>query len=77
MGWGGLFLTLVGRVKNGGIGGGSAEMVDVFGAGHGLGGLGCAAGGISLGTSVRTARAPGMTMRRVPFFSLSALCTAR
>ncbi|MFK8025140.1 MAG: cbb3-type cytochrome c oxidase subunit I [Ilumatobacter sp.] len=70
---GGFILTLVALVNNGGIGGGDADMVDLFLAGHGLMALGFTAVGISLVTSVLTTRAPGMTMRRVPFFSLSAL----
>jgi heme/copper-type cytochrome/quinol oxidase subunit 1 len=38
--------------------------------------LGITATSVSIGTTVLTTRAPGMTMRRVPFFSWSALITA-
>ena len=70
---GGLILSFVSLLNNGGFGGGDGDMVDLFLAAHGLMALGFTAVGISLVTSVLTTRAPGMTMRRVPFFSFSAL----
>jgi heme/copper-type cytochrome/quinol oxidase subunit 1 len=48
-------------------------MVDLFLAAHGLMILGIGATAGSVATTVLTTRAPGMTMRRVPFFSWSAL----
>ena len=70
---GGLVLSVVSIAANGGIGGGDADMVDLFLASHGLMALGFTAVGVCLATSVLTTRAPGMTMRRIPFFSWSSL----
>lgn len=70
---GGFILSVIALVDNGGFGGGNSDMVDLFLAAHGLMALGFTGVGISLATSVLTTRAPGMTMRRVPFFSFSAL----
>ncbi|MEP1124158.1 MAG: cbb3-type cytochrome c oxidase subunit I [Ilumatobacter sp.] len=70
---GGFVLSIVALVDNGGFGGGNADMVDLFLAAIGLMALGFSAVGVSLATSVLTTRAPGMTMRRVPFFAFSAL----
>ncbi len=73
---GGFILSIVSLVNNGGFGGGEADMVGLFLAAHGLMALGFTAVGVSLATSVLTTRAPGMTMRRVPFFSFSVLVFA-
>ncbi len=70
---GGFILSIVSLADNGGFGGGNSDMVDLFLAAHGLMALGFTAVGISLVTSVLTTRAPGMTMRRVPFFAFSTL----
>ena len=70
---GGFVLSIVSLVNNGGFGGGDGDMVDLFLAAHGLMALGFTAVGVSLATSVLTTRAPGMTMRRVPFFAFSVL----
>ncbi len=70
---GGLILSIVSLADNGGFGGGNSDMVDLFLAAHGLMALGFTAVGISLVTTVLTTRAPGMTMRRVPFFAFSTL----
>ena len=70
---GGFVLSVVALLDNGGFGGGNASMVDLFLAAIGLMALGLTAVGVSLATSVLTTRAPGMSMRRVPFFSFSAL----
>jgi heme/copper-type cytochrome/quinol oxidase subunit 1 len=76
-GWAaGLVLVIVSLANNGGIGGGDADMVDLFLAAHGLLAIGLLAAAVALGTTVLTTRAPGMSMRRVPFFSWSALVTA-
>ena len=48
-------------------------MVDLFLAALGLLVIGLAAAALSVATTVLTTRAPGMRMRRVPFFSWSAL----
>ena len=73
MWFGGLVLTVIAIAGNGGIGGGDEDMVDLFLAGHGLMALAFVGVGVSLATTVLTTRAPGMTMRRVPFFSWSSL----
>ena len=70
---GGLILSIVALAANGGPGGGDADMVDLFLAAHGLMAIGFTAVGGSLVTSVLTTRAPGMTMRRIPFFAWSTL----
>ena len=73
---GGLALTFAALGRNGGLGGGDATSVDLFLAAHGLMVVGLAASAICVATSVLTTRAPGMTMRRVPLFSWSALIGA-
>lgn len=73
---GGLALTMSALGANGGIGGGDADAVDLFLAGHGLMILGLLASAGCVATSVLTSRAPGMTMRRVPLFAWSALIAA-
>jgi heme/copper-type cytochrome/quinol oxidase subunit 1 len=70
---GGFILSIISLINNGGFGGGDSDMVDLFLAALGLMALGFTAVGVSLVTSVLTTRAPGMTMRRVPFFAFSAL----
>ncbi|MDJ0770297.1 MAG: cbb3-type cytochrome c oxidase subunit I [Ilumatobacter sp.] len=70
---GGLALTFVALGRNGGIGGGDNQAIDLFLAGHGLMILGLLASAGCVATSVLTTRAPGMTMRRVPLFAWSAL----
>ena len=72
---GGLILSMIALVNNGGGLGGDPDMVDLFLGAHGLMAIGLAATGVSIATSVLTTRAPGMTVRRVPFFSMSALVT--
>lgn len=73
---GGLALTMAALGANGGIGGGDADAVDLFLAGHGLMVLGLVASAGCVATTVLTTRAPGMTMRRVPLFAWSALIGA-
>ena len=76
-GWlSGLVLVVVALANNGGIGGTDADMVDLYLAAHALMALGLIAAAVSIATSVLTTRAPGMSMRRVPLFSWSALVTA-
>jgi len=71
MWFGGFALAYAAIIGNGGFGG-DADMVDLFFAAHGLMVLGLLAGAASVVTTVLTTRAPGMTMRRVPFFAFSA-----
>ncbi len=79
----GFFTWLIGTglvigsiAANGGPGGGSAKMVDLFLAAHVLVVVGLVAAATSVATSVLTTRAPGMNMRRVPLFAWSALVGA-
>ncbi len=73
---GGIVLVGISLIGNGGINGGNAQMVDLFLAGHGLMLLGLIAAAVSVATTVLTTRAPGMTMRRIPFLSWAALVQA-
>ena len=73
---GGLVLNIVSLIANGGSLGDSGDMVDLFLASLALMALGATVTAVAVGTTVLTTRAPGMTMRRVPFFSWSALITA-
>ncbi len=75
MWFGGLVLNVIALIGNGGGLGSDADMVDLFLASLGLMAIGIAAVGSCLVVSVLTTRAPGMTMRRVPFFAMSALIT--
>ncbi len=61
---------------NGGPGGGSAKMVDLFLSAQVLAVAGLVAGAISVATSVLTTRAPGMNLRRAPLFAWSSLVGA-
>ena len=72
---GGLLFSIIALANNGGGLGGDPDMVDLFIGAHGLMAIGLAAVGASIAVSVLTTRAPGMTMRRVPFFSMSAMIT--
>ena len=74
--FGGLVLNIVSLAADGGTFGGSDDMVDLFIASLGLMAIGAVAAAMSIGATVLTTRAPGMTMRRVPFFSWSALITS-
>ena len=68
--FGGLVLNIVALASDGGTLGGSGDMVDLFIASLGLMAVGAVAAAMSIGATVLTTRAPGMTMRRMPFFSL-------
>jgi len=70
---GGLVLNIVALVNNGGTLGSDADMVGLFVASMGLMAVGLTATAGSVATSILTTRAPGMTLRRVPPFSWSAL----
>ncbi|MEY4633773.1 MAG: hypothetical protein RLZ18_1145 [Actinomycetota bacterium] len=74
--WAWLFgnaLVTIALIGNGGPGGGSANMVDLYFLGVGLTIVGLVAGSISVATTVLTARAPGMALDYVPPFSWAAL----
>jgi heme/copper-type cytochrome/quinol oxidase subunit 1 len=73
MWFGGLVLTAIALIGNGGTLGGDADAVDLFIAGLGLMAVGLTATAGAVATSILTTRAPGMTMRRIPPFSWSAL----
>ena len=72
---GGLLFSIIALANNGGGLGGDPDMVDLFIGAHGLMAIGLAAVGASIAVTVLTTRSPGMTMRRVPFFSMSAMIT--
>lgn len=73
MWFGGLVLTTIALIGNGGTLGGDADAVDLFIAGIGLMAVGLTATAGAVATTLLTTRAPGMTMRRIPPFSWSAL----
>lgn len=73
MWFGGAILTAIALLNNGGTLGGDADAVALFIAGIGLMAVGLTATAGTLATTILTTRAPGMTMRRVPPFSWSAL----
>jgi heme/copper-type cytochrome/quinol oxidase subunit 1 len=73
MWFGGLVLTAIALINNGGTLGGNADAVGLFIAGIGLMAVGITATAGAVATSIFTTRAPGMTMRRVPPFTWSAL----
>lgn len=69
----GIVLLVIALANNGGPLGGDSDMVDLFVAAHGLVVVGLLAAAVSVATSVLTARAPGMRLERVPFFSWASL----
>jgi len=74
--WAWLFgnaLVTISLLANGGPGGGSEKMVDLFLLGMGIAVIGALAAAVSVVTTVLTNRAPGMTLLRVPMSSWSAL----
>ena len=66
-------LAVYALINNGGPGGGNGRFVELFTLSVLLVIGGLIAGVVSLATSILTTRAPGMNMRRVPFFSWSVL----
>ena len=66
-------LAVYALINNGGPGGGNQRFVELFTLSVLLVIGGLIAGVVSLATSILTTRAPGMNMRRVPFFSWSVL----
>jgi heme/copper-type cytochrome/quinol oxidase subunit 1 len=73
MWFGGLVLTAIALINNGGTLGGNPDAVDLFIVGIGLMAVGITATAGAVATTILTTRAPGMTMRRIPPFSWSAL----
>jgi heme/copper-type cytochrome/quinol oxidase subunit 1 len=73
MWFGGLILAGVALINDGGTLGFDSDMVDLFIVSLGLMAIGVTATAGSVATSILTTRAPGMTMRRVPPFTWSAL----
>ena len=80
---GGFWLWLLGGVLavyslvlNGGPGGGNPRFVDLFSLSTILVITGVLAGALSVAATALTSRAPGMNMRRVPFFTWSALVSS-
>lgn len=74
--WSWLFgsaLVLASIIGNGGPGGGSANMVDLYLLGVATVCVGLIAGSVSVATTVLTSRAPGMQLDMIPAFSWSAL----
>lgn len=65
--------AVVSIASNGGPNGGNRVFVDLFMLASGLAILGLLATAVSLATTILTTRAPGMNMRRVPWFSWSVL----
>lgn len=72
----GAILGVYALVQNGGPGGGNPRFVDLFILSTLLVVLGLLASAGSVATTVLTTRAPGMNMRRVPYFSWSVLVFA-
>lgn len=69
----GAVMSIVAIAANGGPNGGNKRFVDLFTLGAGVAIVGIIASLVALATSVLTTRAPGMNMRRVPWFSWSIL----
>lgn len=69
----GSVLSVVAIGANGGPNGGNARFVDLFTLAAALALVGLLASTVSVATSILTTRAPGMNMRRVPWFSWSVL----
>jgi len=69
-------LAVVAIAANGGPNGGNPRFVDLFTLSAGLVVLGLLASLVCLGASIMTTRAPGLNMRRLPFFSWSILVLA-
>lgn len=69
----GALMVVISIIGNGGPGGGATDLVDLYLLGVALAAVGLLAGSLCVATSVLTARAPGMTLDRIPAFSWSAL----
>ena len=69
----GAVLAIYSFINNGGPNGGNPRFVELFILSAMLVIAGLVTGVVSLATSILTTRAPGMNMRRIPFFSWSVL----
>jgi heme/copper-type cytochrome/quinol oxidase subunit 3 len=69
----GVVLVVISIASNGGPSGGNSRFVALFLASHIAVLIGLIAAAGSVATTVLTARAPGMNMRRIPMFAWSAL----
>lgn len=72
----GAVLAVYALVNNGGPNGGNPRFVDLFTLSAVLVAAGLLFGAVSLITTILTTRAPGMNMRRVPFFTWSVLVSS-
>ena len=72
----GAVLAVYALVNNGGPNGGNPRFVDLFTLSVALVAAGLLFGAVSLVTTILTTRAPGMNMRRVPFFTWSVLVSS-
>lgn len=72
----GAALAIYSLVLNGGPSGGNPRFVELFNLSAILVITGLIAGVVCLATSILTTRAPGMNMRRVPYFSWSVLISS-
>ena len=72
----GALLAVWALANNGGPNGGNPRFVDLFILSVALIAAGLLFGAVSLVTTILTTRAPGMNMRRVPFFTWSALVSS-
>lgn len=72
----GTALVAYSTVLNGGPGGGNPRFVDLYLLAMVLVIVGLVSAALSVAATVLTSRAPGMSLRRVPFFSWSALVSA-
>ena len=72
----GAVLAVYALVYNGGPNGGNPRFVDLFTLAAALVAAGLLFGAVALVTTILTTRAPGMNMRRVPFFTWSVLASS-
>ena len=72
----GAVLAVIAIAANGGPNGGNRRFVDLFTLSFGLVALGLVATAVSLAATVLTTRAPGMNMRRIPWFSWAVLVSS-
>src|SRR5262245_25592766 len=73
---GGIVIVIVAIANNGGPDGTNDKMVELFFAGLALTAIRICSAAAPVAATVLTARAPGMRMSRVPFFTWSALVSA-
>lgn len=69
----GVLMVVIAIIGNGGPGGGTTDLVDLYLLGLALTAVGLLAASLSIATAVLTSRAAGITLDRVPAFTWSAL----